>query len=273
MTRYIFTIFFFLCWSTLSCPLASGNQPGGPFLDIIGIEGEVFLLNNEGIQTYLTDEDNLKVGDMIGVAEYSFIDIAYEKSRDNVTRIRGRSLLLIRAVHPTSLYMEYGDLFARLNRLPEGAPFEVMTPASAVSVCGSVFRVTHRADRTTVYNFFSNAVYVYGLNEEGSVISETPISLEKHDKTRIENFSLPKNPSPMTGGEMLQCQYLAVSVDQSAASVLAGAGIVKALKRNVSKTMRNSLDKIYRQTSRSPEPEHIAVRRPKIFFARPRCKK
>jgi hypothetical protein len=134
MKRFLPAIF--LSFLFLTSPAHAEEYP----CEVMLVHGQVFRVTADGQKNPLKEGELLKAGDSLEVAADSYIDIAYDKQWNNVTRVWHDSHVKIESVYPTGLKMENGDLLARLNKLPLHSTFEVETPNAIAAVRGSVFR-------------------------------------------------------------------------------------------------------------------------------------
>lgn len=188
---------------------------------------EVMTLNGLAEVTYageavpqpLNQGDLLKEGDRITVAEGSYVDLAFDKGWNNVTRLAQNTQMQIRSIYPTGLGLTRGDIFARLEKLPKNSTFEIQTPTAVAAVRGSVYRTIHENDETRVLNYASSPVEVFGLDAEGNLLDK-PVVLQGEQKTEVSSAGeSPREPEKMTEEEIKEAGQLNEEVKEEIAAV------------------------------------------------------
>ena len=97
--------------------------------EVMSVKGSVYVTGAQEARHEIKQGDLLNQGDKIEVGKDSYVDIAYDKEWNNLSRIKENSLVAIRSVFPTALDMARGDIFSRLKQLPKNSSFEIATPA------------------------------------------------------------------------------------------------------------------------------------------------
>ncbi len=145
--------------------------------------------------------DLLKEGDQLKVEAGSYVDVAYDKQWNNITRIGENSDVTIKSIYPTGLKMKEGDIFAKLHRLPKGTTFEIQTPVAVAAVRGSEYFTEHRGGETKVFNYSPSPVEVFSFDKGGQLMDRTMI--QESEKTEIKGIAeAPRVPEKMSPDEM-----------------------------------------------------------------------
>ena len=165
----------------------------------------------------LTEGELLKPGDLVEVADDSYVDLAYDKEWQNVTRFFENSRVTIRSLYPTDLKMDYGDILAKLDALPKNSTFEIETPTAIAAVRGSAFETIYRDGETSVKNLHDSTVYVFGLDEHGNMAHET--HLAKFEKTDVRPLESPSKPEKMSERDIQHGTSNMNQVNQNAAQI------------------------------------------------------
>ena len=192
------TIFLFV----LTLALGSARAVADDYrCEVMGLKGTVFLINDPANPKPLKQGDMLKVDDTIQVSAASYVDLAFDSQWNNVSRIDEKTKVTIRSVFPTGLKMEEGDIFTRLNKLPQGSTFEIQTPSAVAAVRGTVYWTEHRDGETRVFNYSPSPVEVFNLDDKGNI--QDRVVVEEHQKTEVTGLNeAPKPPEKMTDAEM-----------------------------------------------------------------------
>lgn len=168
--------------------------------EVMTVRGSATVTNGETSQKPLKEGDLLKPGDLVEVEGESYVDLAYDSDWKNLTRFGPHSHVLIQALFPTDLFMEEGDIFAKLDALPKKGTFEIRTPVAVVGVRGTVFRTIHREGVTSVFNLSEAIVSVFGLDPDGQMVN--PVDLREFEKTEVLLFEPPETPQAMSQTEI-----------------------------------------------------------------------
>lgn len=154
------------------------------YCEVMSVEGSVTLSRAGAAGRELAEGDLLSVDDRVTVGPSGYVDLAYDRDWNNITRVEENSSVRIRALYPTTVELESGGVFAKLKSLPKESSFEVRTPTAIASVRGTEYRTTYLEGETQVYNVSDSDVYVYGLDTTGRAQSE-PVIIRRAEKTFI----------------------------------------------------------------------------------------
>lgn len=155
------------------------------YCEVMSVEGTATLSNASTSGRALAEGDLLSVDDLVTVGASSYVDIAYDRDWNNITRVEENSSIRIRSLFPTELGLEEGGVFAKLKSLPKESTFDVKTPTAIASVRGTEYRTTYLSGETQVYNVSDSDVYVYGFDSAG-VRQAEPVVIRNTEKTFIQ---------------------------------------------------------------------------------------
>ena len=170
------------------------------YCEVMSVKGGVTVSNGDYVKHPVKEGDLLKEGDTIDVPGDGYLDLAYDKEWNNVTRFFENSRVKIRGIYPTDLAMEYGDIIAKLDKLPRNSTFEIETPTAIAAVRGSAFETIHRDDETAVMNFHDSTVHVFGVDDGGNIVNE--IQLAQFERTEVEHLEAPAPPHRMSKADV-----------------------------------------------------------------------
>lgn len=192
------------------------------YCEAMAVEGTVKVSNSTTSGKALVEGDLLKADDLIEVSSGSYVDLAYDREWNNITRVEEDSKVRLRSVYPTTLELETGGVFAKLKSLPKGSTFDVQTPTAIASVRGTEYRTTFLSGETQIYNVSSSEVYVYGFDDSGVKQAE-PVVLKRSHTTQVQKRGVP----PGQPRKMEEREFRPVKRSQE--------GITKKVQDNVSK--------------------------------------
>ncbi len=168
------------------------------YCEVMSLEGTATVSNSTVSGKPIQEGDVLKTEDLITVGAGSYVDLAYDKDWNNVTRVEENSKVRLRSLYPTTVELEEGGVFAKLKSLPKDSTFEVKTPTAIASVRGTEYRTTFLSGETQIYNVSDSDVYVYGLDDSGSKQQAEPVVLKHSQATAIQSRGVaPKPPRAM----------------------------------------------------------------------------
>jgi len=187
--------------------------------EVLSVKGLAIATNPEVGDRGLKSGDLLKQGDEVSVGDDSYVDLAYDKEWQNVTRLGSNTRIKIASVMPGKLDLKNGTLFAKLKKLPRDSEFEVKTPTAVASVRGTEYLTKHVKGHTEVLNTSASPIFVYGFKSDGSIDKDTEVVLETAKKTSIQKAGqAPAPPAVMTEEEQG-----------------AGETLTKAIQKNIEK--------------------------------------
>ncbi len=140
-----------------------------PYCEVVRVAGSVQLNRRGQAPADIQQGMMILKGDKLVVSKASSADLAFDPQWQNVAHLNENTRVVVRYLNPTRLEMVSGDIYSKLDSLPKGSSFEVVTPTAIASVRGTKFRTTHEKGTTTVYNDSETSlVYVYRLDENGN---------------------------------------------------------------------------------------------------------
>ncbi len=146
--------------------------------DVMNVQGKAYVTRAQEARHEIKQGDLLKQGDRIEVEKDSYVDIAYDKEWNNLSRIKENSLVAIRSVFPTTLDMARGDVFSRLNKLPKDSAFQIQTPTAVATVRGTIFEANEHDGQMEVRNFSESVeskIFVNVLDIQGNRSSDISV--------------------------------------------------------------------------------------------------
>ena len=155
------------------------------YCEVMDVEGSATLSNAATSGKALQEGDLLAVEDVVEVGPSSYVDLAYDRDWNNVTRIEENSSIRLRSLYPTTVELSSGGIFAKLKLLPKESSFDVETPTAIASVRGTEYRTTYLDGETQIYNVSDSDVYVYGLDESGRR-QPSPVVLRNSQATQVQ---------------------------------------------------------------------------------------
>jgi hypothetical protein len=176
---------------------AAPGQAEDFLCEVMTVEGTATLSNASVGEKALGEGDLLQVDDVVAVGPGSYVDLAYDRDWNNITRIEENSSIRLRSLYPTVVGLEEGAVFAKLKSLPQDTTFDVQTPTAVASVRGTEYRTTFAGGETQIYNVSDSDVYVYGFDDDG-VKQPEPVVLRHEQKTHVER----RGQAPMAPRKM-----------------------------------------------------------------------
>jgi hypothetical protein len=193
------------------------------FCEVMSLSGDVLLTNNTLKDHPVREGDLIKPDDEIKVGKASYVDLAFDSQWQNVTRIREDSVFILQSVLPAGVYLEDGDIFAKLDLLPTNSTFEIETPTAVAAVRGSAFRTMHSKGITRVQNFSKSPVTVFSLDKLGGIM-RNPAILDEHRKTLIKERGVnPVVPEMMSASEIDQGRQMNTGIKGNISQKVDGA--------------------------------------------------
>ena len=226
------------------------HAEGELYCEVMTVEGTATLSNATSSSKTLAEGDLLSEEDVVEVGASSYVDLAYDKDWNNVTRIEENSTIRIRSLSPPEVGLESGGLFAKLKSLPKDSTFNVQTPTAIASVRGTEYRTTFLEGETQVYNVSDSDVYVYGVDDSGEKQQAEPVVVRNSQKTFVpRRGEAPRAPQRM---EQADIQH-AAGFKQ---------GIEQKIKQNVSRGRVGKLPNVGEVGKRIQERQQNRMERP-----------
>ncbi len=204
-------------WPVFAFLLFSSSVYAAEFrCEVLNIKGLAIAAGADSADRNLKQGDLLKAGEEVTVGDDSYVDLAYDKDWQNVTRLEANTRIKIVSVAPTKLSMQNGSIFSKLKKLPKDSEFELKTPTAVATVRGTEYKASYLKGKTEFFNASSSVVYVYGLKEDGSANKETEVILKEATKTDIAKAGdKPAEPVKMTDEEKVVTQKTTSAIQEN----------------------------------------------------------
>ena len=184
------------------------------YCEVMSVEGTVTLSNSTTSGKALSEGDLLSIDDVVRVGASSYVDIAYDRDWNNVTRVEENSSIRIRQLLPPEVELEIGGVFAKLKSLPKDSSFNVQTPTAIASVRGTEYRTTYLEGETQVYNISSSDVYVYGVDASGQRQAAEPVVVRSSEKTFVQRRGdAPMAPRRMDSADIQRAAHFRQGIE------------------------------------------------------------
>lgn len=182
-------------------PLGFVEAAGEFYCEVLAVEGSVVVREASGVERAVLEGDLLAENQTVLVGDAASLDLAYDRDWNNVVRLEGGTVARVASVAPARIDLQRGAVFAKLKKLPTASSFEVRTPTAVAAVRGTEYRTVVTDSRTDIYNFSPSLVFVYGVDEEGAVLSN-PVVLDQGLKAAVAApGQAPESASPMSDTE------------------------------------------------------------------------
>ena len=198
--------------------------------EVLGLRGKVTATSSAGEERSLSEGDLVSPGETVMAEEMSSVDLAFDKEWKNIVHVDSGTSFEVVSVYPSKLKQKEGAMFAKLKSLPKDSSFEVKTPTAVATVRGTEYRTTFQNGQTQVYNVSPSPVFVYGLQEDGSVNLDRQVILEQSKKTQIEKAGeVPQPPKDITEEEIAVTDAIKTAIDEKVQEVEASGRVSKIL--------------------------------------------
>jgi hypothetical protein len=182
--------------------------------------GKVIAVKNSGYTTRLQQSvkqtikvgDILYAGDQIDVKNGNFVQIAFDKDKNNIVHIPGDSLVQITKDRAINVELTHGQVFALLDRLESGTQFRIVTPTAVSTVRGTYFGVKQigTATQTSVYR---GEVAVNGRQADGKNIGAVVPVMVGERTTVAHTGTRPDAPKQMTHAQFEEINGVIASLN------------------------------------------------------------
>ncbi len=167
--------------------------------EVLKLKGDVKVVHVDGKSKALAESDLLEVGETVEVAADSYVDLAYDREWQNISRIEENSKIKIVQIYPGKLEVKEGSVYAKLKALPKDSSFEVKTPTAVATVRGTEYRTLFKDGKTDVFNASPSAIYVYGVDPDGAINKKDLVVLKEAQKTSVQEVGAkPETPQDMS---------------------------------------------------------------------------
>jgi hypothetical protein len=184
----------------------------------------------------------LSEGTRIVTGDESYVEIAFDKLRGNIVKVKENSEVVIKLEGDDRIELIDGKMFTLLRNLKRGQAFQVRTPCAVCGARGTGWGVITDSKITDVA-VFQGKVFVKGLKRDGSAMDKE-YWVERGFERKVKRF---KDP-----GEMLKIS------DERLAEMEAEFGLGKGKEESRKKRFK-SLDK--GDTMREEQMESILERK------------
>lgn len=138
----------------------------------------------------------LKAGDRIKTGRESYMEIAFERKRENIVRIEEKSDVIIKLEGDEKIELIDGEIYTVLKGLKRGEEFQVRTPCAVCGARGTGWNTKTTAKKTDVA-VFDDKIFVRGIKPDGSVMEEKYWVNEGFER-RIKKFEKPEKMTKMS---------------------------------------------------------------------------
>ncbi|MGB2599056.1 MAG: FecR domain-containing protein [Candidatus Omnitrophota bacterium] len=132
----------------------------------------------------------LGAGDHIKTGAESYLEVAFERAKDNVVRIEEKSDVIMKLTDEERIELINGEVFAVLSKLERGEEFKIKTPTAVCGARGTGWN-TKTDGKVTDVSVFDKRVFVRGIKPDGSVM-EKKFWVRKGFERRIKKFEKPE---------------------------------------------------------------------------------
>jgi len=196
-------VLFLLLFYVFLAFLSGGEAVSDEAVTVVSFAGDIKILSGaESKDVVCKPEMYLSEGDRIISGEEAYIEIAYDRSRNNVVKIKEDSEAVIKLEGADKVDLIKGEAFVVLRDLEKGETFRVSTPDAVCRARGTGW-VIKVADNITKISVFDGLVSVRGINKDGSVMEEE-LRIEKGYSVETEKFNRPGKISMITKNKLIK---------------------------------------------------------------------
>ncbi len=131
----------------------------------------------------------LREGTRIITGEESYIEIVFDRSRQNLVKIKANTEVVIKLDDAGRIDLIDGEVYTLLRDIKEGQTFRVRTPGAVCGARGTGWYTGVKGKITDIVSFQDN-VFVYGVNKDGSVKEEIFWIKEGYER-KVKKFGRP----------------------------------------------------------------------------------
>lgn len=110
----------------------------------------------------------LKEGTHISTGEESYLEVAFNRSKTNVVKIKENSKVVLKLEGDEKIELIDGAVYTMLKDLKKGETFQVRTPCAVCGARGTGWATGTDGNSTNI-GVFDKKVFVRGLKKDGSV--------------------------------------------------------------------------------------------------------
>jgi hypothetical protein len=111
----------------------------------------------------------LQSGDRIKTGRESYLEIAFDRRRENIVRIEEKSDVVLRLADGEKIELVDGRIFTVLKNLKSGEVFRVRTPCAVCGARGTGWQTKTTGEETDV-SVFDGRVLARGIKKDGSAM-------------------------------------------------------------------------------------------------------
>lgn len=169
----------------------------GTHVTIYNLEGRVEILRS-GETVWGDAVENMKLysGDGIKTWQDSFVEVAFDKEKNNRCRIDPNTHVVILLKNTEKIELISGEMFTKLMKLAEGSTFEIRTPTAICGARGTSWGTIASSVRTVV-EAFSDNIYAQGIDQNGNVMDEQT-TVSEGSKSVVDQHEAPSAPERMS---------------------------------------------------------------------------
>lgn len=131
----------------------------------------------------------LSEGTRIITGEESYVEIAFDKPRSNIVKVKENSEVVLKLNDSDKVELIDGKVFVLLRDLKRGSAFRVRTPCAVCGARGTGWGVITDSKITDVA-VFEAKVFVRGLKKDGSAMDEE-YWIERGFERKVKKFESP----------------------------------------------------------------------------------
>ncbi len=185
MKRILPVILFFYVFLICSIACCSIESPV-----IISYAGDVKVFPSGKTDAILCKPGMvINEGTVIVTGEESYLEIAFDKGKKNIVKIKENSEVVIKLDGSEKIELIDGKVFAFLKEIKKGETFRIKTPSAVCGARGTGW-MTYHSGLFTEVAVFDSSVFVRGLNKDGSVMEEE-FWVETGFERKTERFKSP----------------------------------------------------------------------------------
>lgn len=188
---------------------------GGYAAEVLSVDGKAYSYSTAGTKRGLADGDVLQEGESIETLEGATVELALDGDWKNTVTLTENTQLLIDKLYPTTLQMTRGDVYAKLDELPQGSSFEVRTPVLIAAVRGTRFQTHYAENDSQVFSFSESPVYVYGREKDGAQMKDPVILRERETTVAARRGDHPDIPYRMTSADARRADDMDAKIRRS----------------------------------------------------------
>lgn len=205
-------IFFAIIFSFLTSFVSAQEA------EIISIEGKVYVRDHSSLKWQKANVGQfLKAEAEVKTVGNGKCVIVFDQNRDSSVTIHSKTNIKIEEVWPGSVFLTNGRVFTLIKNLEKIGDFKIKTPTVVTGARGTGW-ITDFHDGVTSVSVFEDNVFIAGLDEKGTVVSE--VNIQENFQTVIS-----------TGGEITEAERVSeIEIQQWQAE----ANVIEKLREEIS---------------------------------------